>query len=133
MPMSGQVSRWVLITGCSSGIGRALVAACRASGWGVVATARKTSALADLPPGDDLRVLALDVTDADSIKLAAAACEDLRLVALVNNAGYGQMGPLELLRPDELRAQLETNVVGLHAVTTAFLPLLREQAQPGEG
>lgn len=118
---------WVLITGCSTGIGRALVPLCRAAGWGVVATARTPATLDDLPPGDDLRVLRLDVTDADSIAAAAASCDDLPLKALVNNAGYGQVGPLELLRTDELRAQFETNVFGLHAVTMAFLPLLRRQ------
>jgi len=116
---------WVLITGCSTGIGQALVPLCRAAGWGVVATARRPETLTDLPPGDDLRVLALDVTDAASISASAAACGDLSLKALVNNAGYGQVGPLELLRPEELRAQFETNVIGLHAMTNAFLPLLR--------
>ncbi|WP_306589704.1 SDR family NAD(P)-dependent oxidoreductase [Geothrix sp. 21YS21S-4] len=118
---------WVLITGCSTGIGRALVPLCRAAGWGVVATARRPETLMDLPPGEDLRTLTLDVTDADSIAAAASACSDLRLKALVNNAGYGQVGPLELLRPEELRAQFETNVIGLHAVTNAFLPLLRRE------
>ena len=118
---------WVLITGCSSGIGRALVPLCRGAGWGVVATARHPAALADLPPGEDLRILTLDVTDAASIAAAAADCADLRLKALVNNAGYGQVGPLELLRPEELRAQFETNVIGLQAVTNAFLPLLRRE------
>jgi NAD(P)-dependent dehydrogenase (short-subunit alcohol dehydrogenase family) len=118
---------WVLITGCSTGIGRALVPLCRAAGWGVVATARSVEALAAFPPGDDLRILPLDVTDAASIAGAVAACSDLRLKALVNNAGYGQVGPLELLRPEELRAQFETNVIGLHAVTRAFLPLLRRE------
>jgi NAD(P)-dependent dehydrogenase (short-subunit alcohol dehydrogenase family) len=98
---------------------------CRQAGWGVVATARRLETLANLPRGEDLRVLALDVTDAVSIDAAAAACADLPLKALVNNAGYGQVGPLELLRPEELRAQFETNVIGLHAMTNAFLPLLR--------
>ena len=118
---------WVLITGCSTGIGRALVPLCREAGWGVVATARHRSALAELPPGEDLRTLALDVTDAASIAAAAAACSDLHLKTLVNNAGYGQVGPLELLRAEELRAQFETNVIGLQMVTNAFLPLLRRQ------
>lgn len=116
---------WVLITGCSTGIGRALVPLCRASGWGVAATARNLADLADLPPGEDLRILPLDVTNSSSIASAAAACAGLHLRALVNNAGYGQVGPLELLRPEDLRAQFETNVIGLHAVTNAFLPLLR--------
>lgn len=118
---------WVLITGCSTGIGRALVPLCRAGGWGVVATARRPESLADLPPGEDLRILPLDVTDDASVAAAAAACADLRLKALVNNAGYGQVGPLELLRPAELREQFETNVIGLHRVTAAFLPLLRRE------
>ena len=118
---------WVLITGCSTGIGRALVPLCREAGWGVVATARHLEALADLPPGEDLRVLRLDVTDAGSIAAAAETCADLPLKALVNNAGYAQVGPLELLRPEELRAQFETNVIGLHQVTNAFLPLLRRE------
>jgi len=118
---------WVLITGCSTGIGRALVPLCRGAGLGVVATARQPATLAALPAGEDLRILSLDVTDAASIEAAASACADLRLKALVNNAGYGQVGPLELLRPEELRAQFETNVIGLHSMTNAFLPLLRRE------
>jgi NAD(P)-dependent dehydrogenase (short-subunit alcohol dehydrogenase family) len=118
---------WVLITGCSTGIGRALVGLCRTAGWGVVATARSLSSLADLSAGEDLRILALDVTDAASIAAAVAVCADLPLKALVNNAGYGQVGPLELIRAEELRAQFETNVIGLQMVTNAFLPLLRRQ------
>lgn len=124
---------WVLVTGCSTGIGRALVAELRGRGWGVVATARRPGTLADLPAGEDLRVLALDVTSPASLASAVAACGDLRLTALVNNAGYGQMGPLELLRAEELRAQFETNVIGLQAATNAFLPLIRAHARPGEG
>lgn len=99
----------------------------------MVATARRLDSLADLPSGEDLRVLALDVTDGMSIAAAVEACGDLRLTALVNNAGYGQMGPLELVRVEELRAQFETNVIGLHAVTRAFLPLIRAHAKAGEG
>ena len=124
---------WVLITGCSTGIGQALVGACRARGWGVVATARATQALEDLPPGEDLVRLALDVTRPDTLDAAVAACAGLRLTAVINNAGYGQVGPLELLETAELRAQFETNVLGLHAVTRAFLPLIRRCAAPGEG
>lgn len=131
--MTASRERWVLITGCSTGIGRALVSACRSAGWGVVATARKRAALEDLPVGPDLKLLELDVTAAASISAAVQACAGLRLLGLINNAGYGQMGPLEMLRPEELRAQLETNVIGLQAVTSGFLPLIRAQAKPGEG
>jgi NAD(P)-dependent dehydrogenase (short-subunit alcohol dehydrogenase family) len=124
---------WVLITGCSSGIGRALAASCREAGWGVVATARSMRALEVLAPGPDLRCLELDVTSPASIEAAAEACAGLRLTALVNNAGYGQMGPLEWIGTEALRAQFETNVLGLHAVTRAFLPLIRRNAGPGQG
>jgi len=124
---------WVVITGCSTGIGRALVDACRDQGWGVVATARRLETLEGIPEGEDLLRVALDVTDADSLAAAVEACRGLRLAGLINNAGYGQLGPLEVLRPDELRAQLETNVVGLHAATHAFLPLIRSSTHPGEG
>ncbi len=124
---------WILVTGCSTGIGRALVGELRRRGFGVAATAREPETLADLPGGEDLRVLALDVTDAASIASAVEACRDLRLIGLVNNAGYGQVGPLELLTAAELRAQFETNVVGLHEMTRAFLPLIRANAVKGEG
>ncbi len=126
--------RWVLITGCSSGIGRELVAQCRATGWGVVATARTLADMELLPSGIDIYRKALDVTNPRQIQDCVNGCSDLRLVALINNAGYGQVGPLELLRPEELRAQFETNVVGLQAVTNAFLPLIRRnQKRRGEG
>jgi len=99
----------------------------------VVATARNPADLTNLPDDDDLRRLSLDVTSQGSIASAVDASSDLRLVALINNAGYGQMGPLEFVRPDELRAQFETNVVGLQSVTNAFLPLIRQNAMRGEG
>lgn len=124
---------WVLITGCSTGIGRALVGACRNRGWSVVATARSLKALEDLPAGADLIRLELDVTSPGSIQAAREACAPLRLTGLINNAGYGQMGPLEFIQPQELRTQFETNVVGLHAVTRAFLPLIRDRAGAGAG
>jgi NAD(P)-dependent dehydrogenase (short-subunit alcohol dehydrogenase family) len=124
---------WVVITGCSSGIGRELARACREAGWGVAATARTLAALDGLADGPDLVRLELDVTRPDTIAAAAAALRDRRLTYLVNNAGYGCMGPLEWIEPEALRAQLETNVVGLHAATRAFLPLIRRHAAPGEG
>ena len=126
-------TRWVLITGCSTGIGRALVGACRERGWGVVATARTLPSLEGLPAGEDLICLELDVTRPESLATAVTACAGLPLTALINNAGYGQMGPLELLETAELRAQFETNVLGLHAATRAFLPLIRRNAAPGAG
>lgn len=124
-------ARVVLITGCSSGIGRALAERFHARGDTVIATARKPEslhALADL----GICIAALDVCSDDSI---LALQQQLRrdgtvIDLLINNAGYGQMGPLLDLDSAALRAQLETNVVGLMAVTRALVPLMRASRQP---
>lgn len=130
--MSNQ-ERWILITGCSTGIGRALIAQLQALKWSVIATARDPQSLSNIPEGSNLVKLQLDVTDQASIDAAVASSSHLRLVGIINNAGYGQAGPLEYLKTEELRAQFETNVMGLHAVTRAFLPVIRKHANPKEG
>lgn len=115
----------VVITGASSGIGRALAHALHARGCIVYATARRLDALSDLA-AQGLRSAALDVCDAVSIDALVARLRADGVVPdiLVNNAGYGQMGPLLDVSSDMLRAQFETNVVGLMAVTRAIVPLM---------
>lgn len=117
------VRRTVLVTGCSSGLGRALAVAFRAAGCRVVATARRTETL-DLAPGDDLLALALDVTEGESIARAVTAAEAWGpgIDVLVNNAGIGLIGPAAELEVDDLRRQLETNVVGPVALMGAVVP-----------
>ncbi|KAA0252020.1 MAG: SDR family oxidoreductase [Acidobacteria bacterium] len=112
----------VLITGCSSGIGRAAALRFAAAGWTVFPTARRPEAIADLA-GPASFPLALDVTDGASIDAAVreARARARRVDVLVNNAGYGQMGPLVELTADDWRRQLETNVVGLMEVTRAVV------------
>ncbi|GAB2626999.1 short-chain dehydrogenase/reductase [Paractinoplanes abujensis] len=109
-----------LVTGASSGIGRAIATHLAGRGHEVVAGVRR---VADAPPGRGIRPLLLDVTD--GAQLAAAAKEIERLDGLVNNAGVTFAGPLEYLPLERLRDQLEINVVGLLAVTQAFLPAIR--------
>ncbi|WP_370308241.1 SDR family oxidoreductase [Sinimarinibacterium flocculans] len=113
----------VLITGCSTGIGRALAQAFHARGCRVWATARQAQTLADLV-ADGLRTAALDVRDAAAIDTLRTRIEteDGGVDILVNNAGYGQMGPLLDVDAEALRAQFDTNVVALHTVTRAFVP-----------
>lgn len=113
----------VLITGCSSGIGRALAAEFARRGHRVFATARKIEALAGLE-GERLEKLALDVTDADSIARAVAHVVESAggIDLLINNAGKNTAGPLCELPLHEVRELLETNVVGLLAVTQAVFP-----------
>ena len=110
--------RTALVTGASSGIGEACALRLVASGWRVLAGVRRAG---DAPAGTE-EVL-LDVTDADQIRAAAGGVEELH--GLVNNAGIALGAPLEFVPPDELRYQLEVNLVGQVAVTQAFLPALR--------
>lgn len=123
-------SRRVLVTGASSGIGQDLARTLARSGWTVFAGARRADRLAALQVelGPNLVPLTLDVTDGASIAAAAAAVHELTggygLDALVNNAGVAIAGPMAEIDEADLRAQFETNVFGLVAVTRAFLPAM---------
>ncbi|HDS1745166.1 SDR family oxidoreductase [Pseudomonas putida] len=116
----------VLITGCSSGIGRALAEAFRDAGHDVWATARKAEDVEHLA-GAGFTARQLDVNDAEGLKHLAEELEARhgRLDILVNNAGYGAMGPLLDGGVDALRQQFETNVFAVIGVTGALFPLLR--------
>lgn len=118
----------VLVTGCSTGIGRATAVEASARGHLVFATARDPSKLADLASDPNIRPLRLDVTDEASIRSAvsAAVAEAGRLDALVNNAGFGQYGAIEEVSADQWRAQYDVNVFGALAMIRAVLPHLRE-------
>lgn len=119
--------RHVVVTGASSGIGRATALRLAAAGWHVYAGVRQ---LGDAPPGEMITPLLLDVTDAEHIGAAVDAVAGhvgaAGLNALVDNAGIGVAIPMELVSLESLRWQLEVNVVGQVAVTQAFLPLLRQ-------
>jgi len=119
------------ITGCSTGLGRALAECAIARGWRVVATARDAVRIADMASGAPDRVLALslDITNPADIDAAVAAARATfgRIDVLVNNAGYGYQSTVEEGEETEIRAQFDTNVFGLFAMTRAVLPLMREQ------
>ncbi len=121
----------VLVTGSSSGIGRATAQALAAAGHTVYASARQPSTLADLAAAG-ARTLALDVTDEGSMRAAVAAIEaEHRSVGtLVNNAGYGVYGPVEEVAMDDVRRQFETNVFGLGGSRSWSFPAC---ALPGVG
>lgn len=113
----------ILVTGCSTGIGRAFAEECCRRGHSVIATARRRDSLVGLAAAG-MRTLALDVDDPASIAALAAglAAEGVEVDMLVNNAGYGAMGPLAELPAGELEQQFRTNVFGLMAVTQALVP-----------
>lgn len=121
----------VVVTGASTGIGAATARHLAAQGWTVFAGVRQEADGAALRRGaeGDIRPLLLDVTDAQAIASAAKAVAEALggegLAGVVNNAGIAVAAPLEYLPVDELRRQLEVNVIGQLAVTQALLPLLR--------
>ncbi|MFP6560460.1 SDR family oxidoreductase [Paraburkholderia sp. B3] len=114
----------VLITGCSSGFGLEIARYFLDRDWRVVATMRTPRADV-LPPSDPLRVLALDVTRPESIRLAVEAAGPIDV--LVNNAGFGAAAPAELVPLESVRAVFETNTIGTIAVTQAVLPQFRQR------
>jgi NAD(P)-dependent dehydrogenase (short-subunit alcohol dehydrogenase family) len=118
----------ILITGCSSGIGRATALEAARRGHRVFASARNRNDLAELEHGENLAALPLDVTDADSIRAAVEAVRARagRVDALVNNAGYGQYGAIEEVTSEEWRAQFDVNLFGVIDMTRAVLPLMRQ-------
>jgi NAD(P)-dependent dehydrogenase (short-subunit alcohol dehydrogenase family) len=126
--MATTPSKAVLITGCSTGIGRATAARLAAGGWPVWATARKLQAVKDLEAAG-CRTLALDVCDDASMTAAVQAVEREHgaVGVLVNNAGYGLEGCFEETPMSEVRRQFETNVFGLTRLCQLVLPGMRAQ------
>jgi len=111
-----------LVTGCSTGIGRATALELTARGWEVVATARRAESTADLAVA---RTLVLDVDSDESVGAALAEVGTVDL--LVNNAGFGVEGPVEEVPLAEARRAMETNFFGAARMVQAFLPGMREQ------
>jgi NAD(P)-dependent dehydrogenase (short-subunit alcohol dehydrogenase family) len=121
-------SKAVLITGCSSGIGRATALRLSGAGWPVYATARRVESIAELRDAG-AKTLALDVTDEGSMVAAVDAVERAEgaVGVLINNAGYSQSGAIETVPLQAARRQFETNVFGLVRLTQLVLPKMRAQ------
>ena len=119
-------ARTVLITGCSSGIGRALTEEFLRHGFRVYAAARNTQSLSGLI-SDQLIPISMDVNNPDDIASTAETItnDGGKLDYLINNAGYAAMGPVVELSTEDLKQQFETNVFAPIALTKALLPMLR--------
>ncbi|MEL6191523.1 MAG: SDR family oxidoreductase [Bacteroidota bacterium] len=119
----------VLITGASSGIGKATARYFAEKGWNVAATMRKPQKVTDLQETQELKKIALDVQDKSSIQ--SAVQETLttfgNIDVVVNNAGYGLWGPMEEIKDDKIRRQFDVNVFGLIDVIKEALPTMRAQ------
>ena len=128
--MSEPISvKTVLITGCSSGIGRATARLFQRHGWKVAATMRNPDAETELKKLDDVLLLPLDVTDKASVIAAIDKTIETfgHIDVLVNNAGYALMGAFETTDEDQIRRQFETNVFGLMEVCRQILPHFRSR------
>lgn len=123
------MSNTIVITGTTSGFGRDSVQLFAAHGWNVVATVRKESDLGVHQDLANVKTLLLDVDDeaADADFAATALGQFGSVDALVNNAGYYHMGPVEAGSMEQIHHQFQTNVFGLIALTKAFLPTFRNQ------
>ena len=120
----------VLITGASSGIGAAAAQRLLQQGWRVIAAARRVEAMAPLAAAG-AHVLPLDLSDSRSREqLVAQVAERFGVLdGLVNNAGFGEVGPLETMPLERARAIFEVNVFGLMGLTQLLLPAMRERGQ----
>ena len=121
------MTQTVLITGTSSGLGRATAKLFQEQGWNVIATMRSPDAETELRQLANTLVARLDVRDEASIASAVTAGLSAfeRIDALINNAGYGAYGPLECFSSGKIRRQFDTNILGLLSTTQALLPHFR--------
>jgi len=122
-----KMKKTVLITGSSSGIGKAAAQYFMEKGWNVAATMRKPEAEKDLVENANLRLIRLDVQDESSIAEAVRQTIAVfgKIDVLVNNAGYGLIGVAEFISEADIRRQFDVNVFGVMAVTNAVLPHFR--------
>lgn len=129
MKMPAVNKKTVLVTGCSSGIGRATARLLRSKGWEVIPTARKADDL-DMLRLDGFAPVALDLADSPSVQAAAEAVKIQcggKLGAIVNNAGFGLASAVEDAPRDMLRDIFEVNVFGMQELTNSFIPMFRKQ------
>ncbi|PSL34671.1 SDR family oxidoreductase [Chitinophaga ginsengisoli] len=122
------MQRTIFITGASSGLGKAAAKLFHAHGWNVIATMRNTDKETELTKLRNVTVRALDVSESKQIEEVVKSVLSTHTVDVVlNNAGYGLIGPLEAFSEEQINLQMQTNLFGVINVTRAFLPYFRER------
>lgn len=118
----------IFITGASSGLGKASAKLFQSKGWNVIATMRNPESETELSQLDNIAILPLDVTDLSQIKITVdKVLAEYSVDVVLNNAGYGLIGPLEAFTDDQINLQIQTNLFGVINITRAFLPNFREK------
>lgn len=118
----------ILITGASTGLGKATAKLFQAKGWKVIATMRSSEKETDLNKLKNITLLPLDVTNSQQVEQTSKAALELGDIDVVfNNAGYGLIGPVESHSDEQIRAQFDTNFFGTLSVIRAFIPYFRQR------
>ncbi|MWB94337.1 SDR family NAD(P)-dependent oxidoreductase [Flavobacterium sp. GA093] len=121
------MQKTIFITGASSGLGKATARLFQSKGWNVIATMRKPEEEKELTLLDNIKIIKLDVTNSVEIEETIKNCIAQQTIDVVlNNAGYGLLGPLESLSDEQILRQIDTNLLGVIRVTKAFIPYFRE-------
>lgn len=122
------MQKTILITGASSGLGKATAKLFQSNGWKVIATMRKPEEDNELKELSNLSVVGLDVNDTEGIKKTVSdILKSHSIDVVLNNAGYGLIGPLEAFTDEQIQHQIQTNLFGVVNVTRAFVPHFREK------
>lgn len=122
------MQKTIFITGASSGLGKAAAKLFQSKGWNVIATMRNPERESELNQLENVTLLSLDVTDLNQIKAAVSKILATQSVDVVlNNAGYGLVGPLEAFSDEQINTQIQTNLFGVINLTRAFVTNFREK------
>ncbi len=122
------MQKTIFITGASSGLGKVTAKLFHQNGWNVIATMRNPEKETELNQLPNVTILPLDVTNTKQIEeTITKVLETTSIDVVLNNAGYGLIGPLEALSEDQIQNQIQTNVFGVIHTTKAFVPYFREK------
>lgn len=124
------MQKTIFITGASSGLGKATAKLFQSQGWNVIATMRNPESETELTALKNVSVIKLDVTNKDELEgTIARILAENQIHVVVNNAGYGLVGPLEAFTDEQIKKQIETNLMGVIRITKTFTPYFRERKE----